>query len=107
MIIPIKRNKPFSFKLFASTINVVWNNEKMIDAGTYGRSDYGQTRIILATVDRDENLSDDRIKDTFYHEKVHIILDTMGETELSKNEKFVDQFAKLLRQSDETLTLKP
>ena len=40
--------------------------------------------------------------DTFYHEKVHIILDTMGERELSQNEKFVDTFAKLLRQSDET-----
>lgn len=106
MILNIKKNKPFSFKLFATTINVVFNDEKMIDAQAYGRSDYGQSRIILASKDRDEDISEDIIKDTFYHERVHMILDTMHEHDLSKNEKFVDQFAKLWRQSDETMTLK-
>ena len=41
---------------------------------------------------------------TFYHEKVHAILRAMNEEELNENEKFVDVFAKLLRQSDETST---
>ena len=33
---------------------------------------------------------------TFIHEVVHGVLDTMGECELSKNEKFVCTFASLL-----------
>lgn len=33
---------------------------------------------------------------TFIHEVVHGVLDTMGESELSKNEKFVCTFASLL-----------
>ena len=33
---------------------------------------------------------------TFIHEVVHGVLDTMGEFELSKNEKFVSTFAALL-----------
>ena len=33
---------------------------------------------------------------TFYHELTHSILDTMGETDLSANEKFVNCFAGFL-----------
>lgn len=33
---------------------------------------------------------------TFIHEVVHGVLDTMGETELSSNEKFVSAFSSLL-----------
>lgn len=33
---------------------------------------------------------------TFWHEVVHAILDTMGENELSRNEKFVCSFASFL-----------
>lgn len=33
---------------------------------------------------------------TFIHEVVHGVLDTMGESELSKNEKFVCTFSSLL-----------
>jgi hypothetical protein len=105
-MITIKRNKPFSFKLFATTWSIVWENKRMNDKTQFGESDYSQNKITLSTSDGIKELTDDRIKDTFYHEKVHAILDTMHEYEKSKDEKFVDQFAKLLRQSDETLTLK-
>lgn len=106
MIINIKKNEPFSFKLFATTIDVVWNNQRMNDKGQYGEASYSESKITLSDTCGVDPLSEDRIKDCFYHEKVHIILDSMHEYELSKNEKFVDQFAKLLRQSDEALTLK-
>jgi hypothetical protein len=93
---------PKAFTLFATKINVVWNNKYCNDKKCYGESDYSQSKIFLSTSNGLDKLSDDKIKDTFYHEKVHMILDTMKESELSSNEKFVDQFAKLLRQSDET-----
>lgn len=38
------------------------------------------------------------INSTFIHEIIHEILDTMGETELSSNEKFVNTFAGYLYQ---------
>lgn len=106
MTINIQRNKPFKFKLFATTIDVVWENKRMNDKGQYGECNYSQSKITLSTSNGVDDLSDDKIKDTFYHEKVHMILDSMHEYDLSRNEKFVDQFAKLWRQSDETLTLK-
>ncbi len=97
---------PKSFKLFASTVNVVFDNKQMNDKERYGESDYSTHTITLSTTHGVDVLSDDRIEDCFYHEKVHMILDTMHEYELSKNEKFVDQFAKLLRQSDITAEYK-
>lgn len=93
---------PKSFKLFASKIDVVFDNQRMNDKDCYGLAEYSNTKITLSDTHGTTLLSEDRIMDTFYHEKVHMILDTMHERELSENEKFVDTFAKLLRQSDET-----
>ena len=93
---------PRSFKLFASTIKIVWNNKRMDDVKAYGYYDHSKAIITLTNVDGLDKLSDDRKVDSFYHEKIHAILEAMHEHELSSNEKFVDVFAKLLRQSDET-----
>ena len=38
---------------------------------------------------------------TFYHELTHTILDTMGESELSGNEKFVSAFSSFLTEAME------
>jgi len=95
-------NIPKRFKLFGSTIDIVWDNEKMNYGKNYGESTYGQNLIFLATTQGIEPLPEDKIMDVFYHEKVHMILDYMKEYKLSCNEKFVDIFAKLLRQSDIT-----
>ena len=93
---------PKKFKLFGTTINIVWDDNRLNHEKSYGLSDYSKCEITLCKVDGIDSLTEDRIKDTFYHEKVHMILDAMNEMELSKNEKFVDVFGKLLRQSDET-----
>lgn len=95
-------NIPKRFKLFGTTYNVVFNNERMNDLKAYGLHDYSKSEITLSTTDGIDKLSEDKILDTYYHEKIHAILDMMKESELSNNEKFVDQFAKLLRQSDIT-----
>lgn len=93
---------PKSFKLFATTYNVIWDNERMNDKSLYGLCDYSTCTISLAKTYNMDELSQDRILDTYYHEKVHAILNAMDESDLCSNEKFVDVFAKLLRQSDET-----
>ena len=99
----MKRIKiPKSFKLFGTSYKIIWNNDRLNDREEYGLCDYSKSEIILSTTHGLNNLSEDKIMDTYYHEKVHAILDMMHERELSENEKFVDVFAKLLRQSDET-----
>jgi len=93
---------PRKYKLFSTTVNVVWDNKRLNDKDMYGLSDYSKNEIILSTTDGLNKLSDDRIIDTFYHERTHSILDAMNETELSNNEKFVNVFSNLLRQADES-----
>lgn len=93
---------PKSFKLFATTINVVVDDDRMNDIDAYGYAEYPDSKITLATKDGLKQLSDDRRMDCFYHEKVHMILMSMRRDELNRDEEFVDIFAKLLRQSDET-----
>jgi hypothetical protein len=93
---------PRSFKLFATTIHVVFDNKRSDDLKAYGYWHPSESTITLSHMDGASILTPDKIADTFYHEKVHAILDTMHEHKLSSNEKFVDTFAKLLRQSDET-----
>lgn len=93
---------PKKFKLFGTTIDIVWDNKRLNDKECYGLWNYGNNEITLSSTQGIEKLSEDRIKDAYYHEKIHAILDTMNENELSNNEKFVDVFGKLLRQSDET-----
>ena len=97
---------PKSFKLFATTINVVVDNQRTDDMKVFGCYEPHNNTIILADKFGIHNISEDQMLDTFYHEKVHAILRAMNEEELNNNEKFVDVFAKLLRQSDETATFK-
>lgn len=49
--------------------------------------------------DKDRIQCQDSKRQTFYHELTHAILDTMGESELSKNEKFVNTFSSFLNEA--------
>jgi len=93
---------PKNFKLFANTINVVFDTPSLQAQSILGESNLCGSEISIATSYKGDHVTEDVINDTFYHEKVHMILDTMREYELSQNEKFVDVFSKLLRQADET-----
>jgi hypothetical protein len=93
---------PKSFKVFASTINVGFDNVRLSNEGAFGDCSFADGQINICNEYRGEKISDCCALDTFYHEKVHIILDAMGEHDLSKQEKFVEVFARLLRQSDQS-----
>lgn len=51
---------------------------------------------IADIVNKDDMQSAGCKRNTFYHELTHAILDTMGEKELSSNEKFVCTFSSFL-----------
>lgn len=89
---------PKSFKLFGNTWKVLFDNEYANSHEVYGAEYYGKNTIILSTSQKYDLLSDDRIASTFYHELVHAILDEMKESDLSKNEQFVNIFGNLLYQ---------
>lgn len=93
---------PKKFKLFGSTVSVEFNSDKLEKEKCIGLSEYNKHLITLTKINEAGNLSDDSIIDTFYHEKVHMILDAMHERKISSNEQFVDVFAKLLRQADDS-----
>jgi hypothetical protein len=93
---------PTRFKLFGTTVNVVWDNKRMNDLNAFGLFEYGLSKITLSTIDGLDKLSEDRVMDCYYHERTHAILEAMHERELSANEDFVDVFSKLLRQADES-----
>jgi hypothetical protein len=93
---------PKRFNVFATTVNVKIDNERLSNEGILGDCSFTDAQINVCSKYKGEDVNEDAIADTFYHEKVHIILDAMGEHGLSKKEKFVEVFARLLRQSDVT-----
>ena len=93
---------PKKFKVFASTINISYDSIRLSNEGVLGDCSFTDNKISICSEFKGQKITECNTVDTFYHEKVHIILDAMGEHELSGNEKFVEIFGRLLRQSDET-----
>ena len=60
---------PKSFKLFATEIKVVKDDQRADDLKAYGYYEHSITTITLATKDGINELSKDRMLDAFYHER--------------------------------------
>ena len=69
-----------------------------LDNGCLGQISLGESEIIIAQNFNGRKQHQESINSTFIHEIIHGILDTMGETELSNNEKFVNTFSGYLYQ---------
>ena len=66
---------PKKFKLFGTTYNVIWDNIRLNDKNIYGLCDYSKSEIVLSVSEGLKELSEDKIMDTYYHERTHAILD--------------------------------
>jgi hypothetical protein len=92
---------PKSFELGSHIIKVIVDSKLMIAKDRWGEAGLIKNNIIISTIHSDQTkITNSMILHTFYHEKIHHILNTMGEKDLCNNEKFVDIFANLLLQSD-------
>lgn len=74
---------------------------KKLRGGVLGECCISDGRIDLALTSDDGYLSvsSSSMQNTLFHELVHCILDTMGDKELSANEKFVCSFAGFLTEA--------
>jgi hypothetical protein len=95
-------NIPKRFQLFATVYEVMFDTYRLSKEGSLGECDWQFGKIYLTESLDDKLLDESTLLDNFYHEKVHAILRSMGEHKLSRDEKFVEIFSRLLRQSDET-----
>lgn len=91
---------PKSYKVGGQLIEV--RRVERCDNNTVGMSLLGAGYIELADkCNRCDNIPERMKVNTFYHELTHSILDTMGESELSGNEKFVSCFSSFLTEAME------
>lgn len=88
--------------LGGSTIKVVHVNNDM-NSSKVGTMDIAHGRVNIVNKYENEECSMDYKEATFFHELTHAILFTMGENELSENERFIEGFANLLHQYVKTV----
>ena len=86
------------FDLGAILWKVKIDNKRLDDLNLLGLCEYSKSLITL----HDGIESTELIEQTFYHELVHAILDTIGKRELSEDENFVQEFSLLLHQFEKT-----
>ena len=88
MIIPNK------IRIGGQDISIV--NEERLDDDILGKICLAEGVLHIADNFSNRKQSESSKVNTFIHEVVHGVLDTMGEFELSKNEKFVCTFSSFL-----------
>ena len=89
---------PTQFRVGGQTVKV--NTVERCDDNCMGLCHLSAGWIQVAEkINKDDLQSEDSKINTFYHELVHAILKTMGETELNDNEKFVCCFSSFLTEA--------
>lgn len=90
---------PKSFMIGPHEIKVSYSKDMLPTKQLAGDCNSFYNTIRLAENDL---IPQTQVEQSFYHEKIHMILDNMERKDLSSEEDFVDLFAMLLLQSDKT-----
>ena len=85
---------PYSIRIGGQDIIVV--NKERLDNNKLGTICVAEGILQIANTFNNIQQCESSKFVTFIHEVVHGVLDTMGETELSNNERFVSTFSSLL-----------
>ena len=90
---------PKSFTLYGEDVSVTHDPDRCRDLDCLGACNESINEIVYSDVNsQGYKRTIEGIEQTFLHELVHVILFKMNEDDLSKNEKFVDTFSRLLHQ---------
>ena len=95
---------PEKFKLKRKAVTVIVDDGYCFIENCMGEADFTQRLITLASVCNGKKISKAERERTFFHELVHMILDSMGRDRLKYDEKFVDDFALLLHEYEKSKT---
>ena len=90
---------PKRFRLLGQVVEVRFDERLIYTHDNRGEVRIRENVIVLQSDGPQYPILESQSEQTFLHELVHVILDRMGETELSANEKFVDMFAGMLHQA--------
>lgn len=90
------RKIPSRFSLMGHEITVSRREDLVEDLEVYGR--WFQSRNLIEVQADHPDFSKDVLMQTFWHEAVHAALDTLGYTELSCDEEFVDRLGQAIHQ---------
>lgn len=93
---------PEKFRLNGKSIEVILDNGYCDNEKCLGEADFTQSIITICSHDRGKKLSKKDREQTFFHELVHMILDSMGKDRLKYDEDFVDLFATRLYEYEKT-----
>ncbi|MBO5854992.1 MAG: hypothetical protein J6Q61_09680 [Bacteroidales bacterium] len=88
---------PNKTKVGGQDLNIVFQNT--INGDKMGECCLWNGTIRISEIYKGEKQTDSSKFNTFFHELTHAILDTMGEYELSCNERFVCSFSSFLSES--------
>lgn len=89
---------PTEFTLLGNKISVGFNEQLCDKHNALGLTKFSENVIVLTSCLNGQDLPEDTIMHTYWHETVHQILDKMGESELRDNEKFVDLLGGMIYQ---------
>lgn len=89
---------PKTFNVGGQLITV--SEPQQLDDNTLlGECSLSQGYLRIADTARGKCVTAESKRNTFFHKLTHLILDTMGEDELSGNEKFVNTFSSFLTEA--------
>jgi len=93
---------PREFSLFGYKIEVSFVDDLLEETGNLGEAHYSVGKILLQNpATSPQPMSDEFLMQTFYHEKVHFLLNVLNDKNAT-NERYVEIMAGLLYQMDRT-----
>ena len=93
---------PEIFKLNGRIITVIIDDEYCTSDGCHGEADFDLKTITLCGRFKGKNLRRSEREKTYFHELVHMILDSRGKDRLKWDEEFVEAFAQRLYEYEKT-----
>lgn len=93
---------PEEFKLNGKIIKVIIDDSYCNQEKCYGEADFSEKIITLCDRYSGSKLKKSEKEKTYFHELVHMILDSMGKDRLKYDENFVDEFAERMYEYEKT-----
>lgn len=93
---------PSQFKLNGKVVRIIIDDDYCMDNGMVGEADFTEKVITLCDKYCGKKIKKSEKEQTYFHELVHMILDSMARHNLKYNEEFVEEFSQRLYEYEKT-----